>query len=108
MADCNNNTQRATDEEIFQRDGFTCVYCDFDGSDFKSWSFLQVDHFLPVSKGGTNEASNLVTACCICNHMKLDRTFDSIEEARKEIQKWWTQMEAYWKENVRWRLKAEK
>jgi hypothetical protein len=31
---------------------------------------LHVDHVVPVSLGGTNGASNLVTACSACNHGK--------------------------------------
>jgi 5-methylcytosine-specific restriction endonuclease McrA len=40
---------RPADEVVFQRDGFQCVYCGFDGSTFAGWVFLQVDHFTPKS-----------------------------------------------------------
>lgn len=32
-----------------------------------------LDHFIPVSKGGTNERSNLVLACLPCNQAKADQ-----------------------------------
>ncbi len=48
---------------IYERDGYRCVYC---GSE----TDLTLDHVHPKSKGGTNEASNLVTACFPCNVRK--------------------------------------
>ncbi len=42
------------------RDGLVCVYCGAAGEDGGQ---LTLDHLRPVSKGGTNDASNLVTAC---------------------------------------------
>jgi hypothetical protein len=54
--------------EIFKRDGFRCVYC----GATPSQSLLRVDHVCPVSKGGTNEPANLVTACHDCNGGKSD------------------------------------
>lgn len=51
---------------IYIRDGFTCAYC---GDDLRGRSPREVtlDHILPHSKGGSNESSNLVTACHACN-----------------------------------------
>ena len=51
---------------VFQRDGFTCVYCGFDGNGFDRWRQLTVDHLKPVSAGGTDSSDNLVTACNFC------------------------------------------
>lgn len=96
---------RPPDEEVFERDGFKCVYCGFDGSSFRTWAFLQVDHFKPVSAGGTDDISNLVTSCSICNHMKLDKQFLSIAEAREVLDTWWRQMESYWLSKVAHRVK---
>ena len=95
---------RPRDEDIFQRDGFRCVYCDFDGRDFKGWAYLQVDHFKPRSLGGTDDPTNLVTSCIVCNHMKGAKGWSSIEEARREIATWWAQMREYWEVNVRPRV----
>ncbi|KJV07582.1 HNH endonuclease [Methylocucumis oryzae] len=94
---------RPPDEDIFERDCFRCVYCGFDGNSFRTWAFLQVDHFKPKSRGGTDEKSNLVTSCCICNHMKLDEEFSSVAEAREKIGTYWAQMENYWHSNVAYR-----
>lgn len=52
---------------VFIRDGHTCTYC---GSTELP---LHCDHVVPVSKGGTNEFSNLTTACKRCNLSKGDK-----------------------------------
>ncbi len=54
--------------EIFARDGFICHYCGERGGN------LEVDHMIPVSRGGTDESGNLTTACRRCNRQKKDRT----------------------------------
>jgi 5-methylcytosine-specific restriction endonuclease McrA len=55
---------------IFERDKFKCVYC---GLGAKDGAVLNVDHILPVSKGGSNEPDNLQTLCRACNNGKSDR-----------------------------------
>lgn len=53
---------------VLSRDGFRCQYCGRSpqGDGVK----LVVDHIIPVSKGGTNEENNLITACTDCNRGK--------------------------------------
>lgn len=52
--------------EVFRRDGFTCRYCGEKAPNVK----LHVDHITPVSMGGSNDFSNLTTACKDCNYGK--------------------------------------
>lgn len=52
-------------QEIFERDGYTCVNC---GSTKKE--SLEIDHIMPISKGGKTEPGNLQTLCCNCNIRK--------------------------------------
>ncbi|MFZ2406825.1 MAG: HNH endonuclease [Methylobacter sp.] len=59
--------------EIFQRDNFTCQYCNKSKDDGAS---LQIDHKKPLSKGGTDSFENLITACSDCNLGKSDKTID--------------------------------
>lgn len=49
--------------------GWRCVYC---GGELTP-STVRQDHILPLSKGGTNWASNLAPACQSCNSKKRDK-----------------------------------
>lgn len=53
---------------IFERDNFTCQYCGAKAPNVQ----LEVDHIIPVSKGGSNNFDNLITACWECNRGKCD------------------------------------
>lgn len=55
---------KKTRQRIFSRDNYTCQYCGAYGVQ------LECDHIIPVSKGGSNEDDNLVTACFHCNRSK--------------------------------------
>lgn len=55
---------------IYLRDGLACVYC---GAALEDGAQLTLDHLLPHSQGGGNEASNLVTACKQCNSSRGNR-----------------------------------
>lgn len=55
--------------QVMDRDGFRCVYCGTSSDE----ETLHVDHVTPVSKGGTDDASNLATACETCNLGKSAR-----------------------------------
>jgi 5-methylcytosine-specific restriction endonuclease McrA len=91
---------RPPDHEVFKRDNFRCVYCGFDGGSFDTWTFLQVDHFVPRSRGGPDSSENLKTSCIICNQMKGAKIWPSVEEAKAEIRQWREQMRAHWTEHV--------
>ena len=58
-----SDARRMFRENIKARDGHKCVYCG-------STENLTVDHVRPKSKGGTDTADNLVTACRPCNQAK--------------------------------------
>lgn len=55
--------------EVFKRDSFTCQYCGAQPPDV----VLVVDHIHPVSAGGDNDPTNLITACEACNQGKADK-----------------------------------
>lgn len=65
-------------EYLAQRDGYLCFYCKskFD----QNLGFATRDHVVPLSGGGTNDASNLVLACGWCNQLKGDMTLDEFLE----------------------------
>jgi len=54
--------------EIFKRDGFTCQYC----GAHPPAVILHCDHIIPVADGGSNDDTNLTTACEKCNLGKSD------------------------------------
>jgi 5-methylcytosine-specific restriction endonuclease McrA len=56
---------------IYLRDGLSCVYC---GDSVENGAQLTLDHVRPHSKGGSNEASNLVTCCHRCNCSRGNRS----------------------------------
>lgn len=55
---------RFTRTEIFRRDKFRCQYCGAYSAN------LTIDHVIPRHAGGDHSWSNVVTACCSCNHRK--------------------------------------
>ena len=56
-------------EAIKKRDNYTCCLCG--NSVFNEPNLLlEVDHIIPISKGGKTEASNLQTLCWKCNRGK--------------------------------------
>jgi len=66
--------------QIFKRDGFQCQYC---GATPPA-VVLEVDHIIPVSKGGKNDSHNLVTACFDCNRGKRDGLLNAIPDSLEE------------------------
>lgn len=71
--------------KILVRDQFKCQYC---GLTVKDNAVLQVDHIVPVSKGGTNDEYNLITSCRDCNMWKFDHNIEELEAIRLETAKW--------------------
>jgi len=56
---------------VLERDGFRCCYCNA----VKPFEDLNVDHVVPVSRGGRRRGwTNVVTSCFKCNEKKGDRT----------------------------------
>jgi hypothetical protein len=52
--------------EILKRDNFTCQYCGKKAPETE----MEVDHIIPVSRGGTHDYSNMTTSCFACNKGK--------------------------------------
>lgn len=78
-------------EEVIQRDGLFCRHCGT-GPMAIRWHYnrkgrvalyndwnqpgdetIELDHLIPVSKGGENTADNLVVSCRACNASKWNR-----------------------------------
>lgn len=57
---------------IKERDNYTCKYCG--NSIHKEPNLLlEIDHIIPVAKGGFTEENNLQTLCWKCNRSKSDK-----------------------------------
>lgn len=59
-------------EAIMERDDYTCQIC---GKYMPDEVGLQIDHIIPVSKGGKTVASNLRVLCSKCNSSKSNKTY---------------------------------
>lgn len=71
----NNQRKLATRklrEEIMKRDNYTCQIC---GKYMPDEVGLQIDHIIPVSKGGKTVPSNLRVLCSKCNGSKSNKIF---------------------------------
>ena len=75
---------------VFQRDGYVCVYCGFDGNGFNQWRQLARSQLRPDKAGGRDSKENYVTACHFCtsatSRMEFtpDQSDDEILKLKKE------------------------
>jgi len=56
-------------EKIKIRDNYTCKQCKLSINDEKNL-LLEIDHIIPISKGGITSEDNLQTLCWKCNRSK--------------------------------------
>ncbi|MCH8822098.1 MAG: HNH endonuclease [Planctomycetes bacterium] len=71
--------------DVFKRDSFKCQYCGATAPDV----LLEIDHIKPVSKGGTNDITNLITSCQACNTGKSDKLLDqnsAVAKSRTQLE----------------------
>jgi HNH endonuclease len=57
-------------EQVRQRFAYRCGYCGV--HEHEVGSELELDHFHPRSKGGSDELNNLIYCCPACNRFKRD------------------------------------
>lgn len=65
--------RQVTNTFLFARDKYRCQYCGRSQQELKLRESLTRDHLIPLSRGGTNEWTNVVTACGPCNTRKANR-----------------------------------
>lgn len=72
--------------EILRRDDHTCRYCGRSAPDVP----LRVDHVIPEALGGTDDPTNLVTACEPCNTGKSSIAPDAaiVADVATDAQRW--------------------
>lgn len=78
-------------EAVLKAQGNRCIYCEgeFDQySDYKGIpTILNVewDHFVPYAFTGSNNADNFVASCHLCNRLKSDAHYKTLDQARGDI-----------------------
>jgi 5-methylcytosine-specific restriction endonuclease McrA len=94
----------AVKSEVLRRDGYHCRFCGITVirkeireqirklyPDLKVWGrrnadqhaalqamWLQYDHLLPHSRGGTNDPANVVITCAPCNYGRMQHTLEEV------------------------------
>ncbi len=90
-------------KDILESQEGRCFYCDLEFGSVvwdnrkKKARTLKInwDHFTPFAYGFNNKATNFVASCDICNKLKSAKVFNTIEEARKYMEKRWLDKEIY-------------
>jgi len=62
--------RQVTNTFLFARDGYRCQFCGRTPHELRHRECLTRDHLLPLSRGGTNDWTNVLTACSTCNTRK--------------------------------------
>ncbi|MBI2797345.1 MAG: HNH endonuclease [Gemmatimonadetes bacterium] len=65
--------RQVTNTFLFARDRYRCQYCGRTQAELRPREALTRDHLIPLSRGGTNDWTNVVTACSPCNTRKANR-----------------------------------
>ena len=58
------------DWDVYVKRGCVCEYCGFDGTEYRAWQQLQIDHIIPQNSAGANSEMNKAVACQGCNRDK--------------------------------------
>ena len=62
--------RQVTNTFLFARDDYRCQFCGRSQQELRHRECLTRDHLVPLSRGGTNGWSNVLTACSSCNTRK--------------------------------------
>lgn len=72
-----------------KRDGMICQYCGkkliIDKHDSNRHNSFVMEHVIPLSRGGTNDLSNLVAACRQCDKKKNEHTCEELGWSVPEV-----------------------
>lgn len=63
--------------QVLDEEGYVCGYC---GSQANT-----VDHIIPLAKGGSDDRSNLISACGACNYSKRDKILGMPEQMSEGV-----------------------
>lgn len=68
--------RQVTNTFLFARDAYRCQYCGRTSGELRNRESLTRDHVIPISRGGLNIWTNVVTACSSCNTKKASHLPD--------------------------------
>ena len=66
---------------VYKKYGGHCAYC---GREIENKD-MQVDHLVPKANGGTDDFSNLMPSCRLCNHYKRANRLEWFRKSIEEI-----------------------
>jgi 5-methylcytosine-specific restriction endonuclease McrA len=70
--------RQVTNTFLFARDRYRCQYCGRSSAELRPREGLTRDHLIPLSRGGTNDWTNVITACGPCNTRKANHLPEEI------------------------------
>lgn len=86
-------------QRVAEHSRFRCGYCQT--PQLIVGPFLELDHIIPESKGGTSDEENLILACPMCNSHKADRIAGRDAESG-EIVPLFNPRKDVWAEHFEW------
>lgn len=70
---------------VYERDGHRCTFAAENGRRCSATRLLELDHIVPVARGGKSDVSNLRVRCLAHNQFEADRAFGAgFMKARRE------------------------
>jgi hypothetical protein len=86
-------------EFVRQRAGNRCEYC-LSHQEYVM-GILQVEHWWPIARGGTDTAENLALACELCNQEKWAKT-DATDPITGQVTLLFNPRQQCWNDHFRW------
>lgn len=88
--------------EIYRKTKGYCYLC----GDFVDYNNFEVEHKIPLSKGGTNDIDNLFCSCHVCNSIKQDIYPEDFMERITKI--FLYQMDQKHRKKMVWKMMSKK
>lgn len=95
------NISEATQKQVRQRAENRCEYC-LSHQNYVMGR-LQIDHILPLAKGGKNSLENLCLACELCNQYKWTQT-EAIDPQTDQIIALFNPRQQKWIDHFCWSI----
>jgi 5-methylcytosine-specific restriction endonuclease McrA len=70
-------------DQVFARDNYQCTYVGLNGQHCESTHALQIDHIIPIARGGTSTIDNLRLLCAKHNRLEAERVMGVRSTARE-------------------------